>query len=167
MHFSRLLFFIFRFLVSWKLLMGHFRVMGGVVFGFQKSVSEHIFCISSKISVGWGKRERDKPVLSKRVSVRISTSQPRQQQSWNNNWAMESNPSQTNSGCRKSKEGVCWWKEYKTHPLLLLHRNSEHLTDSPRAHNTLQWSPLAEPLMRPNWGYRVCLRILASLSYPN
>ena len=37
----------------------------------------------------------------------------------------------------------------------------------PRANITLQWSPLAEPLMRPNWSDRVCLCTLASLSYPN
>lgn len=37
----------------------------------------------------------------------------------------------------------------------------------PRANIILQWSPLAEPLMRPNWGDRVCLCTLASLSHPN
>lgn len=116
MHFSRWLSSGFCFLYSWKLFMGYCGVQGGVVFGFQKPVSEQIFCISWKISEGWGQRRTHKPVLSKWVSVRISTYHPRQQYSWSYNWTTKSNARQTDSGCRRSRVGVCCWKEHKTCP---------------------------------------------------
>lgn len=147
--------------------MGYCGVQGGVVFGFQKPVSEQIFCISWKISEGWGQRRTHKPVLSKWClsefppitpgsSSHRRITKPRKVMLAKLTVAVEDRGKEFAAG--KSIKHVL--------TASLQEPRAPHKA-FPRANITLQWSPLAEPLMRPNWSDRVCLCTLASLSYPN